>query len=487
MPGKNVYPSDVTREELRAWLEENPGERASILDVRSVVRRVTPGNLEADLDVLDENPELALLHPGLGEKLATLAARLAESASFDPLRGSEKPAADSGADPDTRAAGFYAVPYSIAYAEAILEAYELLRHAAATIRPEDGDFAAYLANRARDLLADDYEAGDASWVRGRFGRLNGQIGSYETYDDELLGVKSFFSANVLLRDQERSDKLAEAIQGLQVFEDSLPYDHHKTVSSDIPVGVYQVVADFGQARGTNTATILPNDADHARKYGRTIMLRYNIMTHPDLFANTRAGWAAAVAPAQADDLTLDGNFNRTLWHEVGHYLGASSTAEGGDLGEALAEYSDLIEELKSDLVSLYIAPALAESGYYDAAGLRSVYADGVRRTLQAVKPRRSQPYQTMQLMQMNYFLEHGVLSWTDDGRLAIDYAAYPGAVGAMLGEVLAIQSTGDAERAGRFVDRYALWDDGTHGGLAERIRGAAKYRYRLVRYAALGE
>ncbi|MCP4202349.1 MAG: NUDIX hydrolase [bacterium] len=469
VPGKNVYPADVTREELRAWLEEHPEERDSILDVRSVVRRVTPDKLEADLAALEGHSELALMHPRLGQQLAELAAGLARS------------------DIDAQPTGFYAVPYSVGYADEILEVYDHLRHAAETIRPEDADFAAYLGNRARDLLADDYEAGDASWVRGRFGRLNGQIGSYETYDDELLGVKSFFSANVLLRDEERTDKLAAAIGGLQRLEDSLPYGHHKRVSSDIPVGVYHVIADFGQARGTNTATILPNDADHARKYGRTIMLRYNIMTHPDLFANTKAGWAAAVAPGHADDLTLEGNFNRTLWHEVGHYLGPSATAEGGDLAQALAESSDLIEELKSDLVSLYAAPALAESGYYDAAGLRSVYADGVRRTLQAVKPRRAQPYQTMQLMQMNFFLEHGLLSWSDDGRLTIDYESYHETVAALLAEVLAIQSTGDAERAGRLVDKYAVWDDARHEPLAQRIRAAAKYRYRLVRYAALGE
>jgi hypothetical protein len=469
VPGKNVYPSDVTREEIQAWLKENPEVSESILDVRSVVRRATVDNLETDLSVLGKHPELALLHPNLGETLAELAAEL-----------------EQGSKNVERAAGFYALPYSVAYADGILEAYDLLRRAAETIRSQDADFAAYLANRARDLLADDYEAGDASWVRGKFGRLNGQIGSYETYDDELLGVKSFFSANVLLRDEALSNKLAEAIRGLQELEDSLPYEHHKKVSSDIPLGVYNVVADFGQARGTNTATILPNDADYARKYGRTIMLRYNIMTHPDLFANTKAGWEAAVLPANADDLTLDGNFNRTLWHEVGHYLGASSTADGRDLGEALAEFSDLIEELKSDLVSLYIAPALAESGFYDDLGLRAVYADGVRRTLQAVKPRRAQPYQTMQLMQMNFFLEHGVLSWSD-GRLAIDFDRYPETITAMLREVLAIQSMGDAERAGRFVDKYAVWDEAKHGALAGRIREAAKYRYRLVRYAALGE
>ena len=39
VPGKNVYPRDVTREEIEAFLAANPGARAEILDVRTVVRR----------------------------------------------------------------------------------------------------------------------------------------------------------------------------------------------------------------------------------------------------------------------------------------------------------------------------------------------------------------------------------------------------------------------------------------------------------------
>ena len=92
----------------------------------------------------------------------------------------------------------------------------------------------------------------------------------------------------LARDGARSDALAVALTDIQEIENSLPYERTKRVRSQIPVGVYNIIADFGQARGTNTATILPNDADHARKYGRTIMLRYNIMTEPTLFSSARA-------------------------------------------------------------------------------------------------------------------------------------------------------------------------------------------------------
>ena len=158
-------------------------------------------------------------------------------------------------------------------------------------------------------------------MRGRFRHLNAQIGSYEVYGDALYGVKSFFSLSLLARDEDKSQELTAALKGLQEIQDSLPLGSGRKIQQDIPVGIYNIIADFGQSRGANTASILPNDANHTRKYGRTILLRNNIMTHPDLFNDRKELFSAAVITEQADDLSLDGPFYRTLWHEVGHNLG----------------------------------------------------------------------------------------------------------------------------------------------------------------------
>ncbi len=460
-PGKNVYPPGITREEVEAFLDGHPEQRRDLLHLRKIVRRAEKSNLKADLLELQAYPVQEALHPGLRTRLQAL------------LK-----------EPSPQV--LYAVPYSLAYAEELYTCFRLLSEAAELVQEEDPDLAAYLAHRARDLLADDYEAGDASWVTGQFRNLNVQIGSYETYDDGLFGVKSFFSVSLLVRDRERSRKLAGAIGGLQELQDALPYGGSKKVREAIPVGIYDVVADFGQARTTNTATILPNESRHARKYGRTILMRQNILRNTELFAISKAHFDAAVAPEHADDLTPDGNFERTLWHEVGHYLGPDRTSDGRELDVALERFSDLYEEMKSDLVSLHSAPALRAQGYLDDAGLRSFYASGIRRVLQDVKPRRAQPYQTMQLMQMNFFLKAGLLRF-EDGRLHIDYDRYHTTVRDLVGKVLAIQESGDAGAAGEFVERHGDWDEDLHGVLARRMRESSPYRYRLVSYAALGE
>jgi len=464
-PGGTIYPWGVTKEEIDAYLTAHPDQRTSLLDPRTAVRRADRASLKTDIAMLKKHGVLDGLHPGLR---ASLEARARQE--------------------DAKA--FYAVPYAVAYGDELVRVHGLLTEAAALIAPEDEDFAAYLRNRARDLIANDYESGDAAWVSGRFKTLNAQIGSYESYDDELYGTKTYFSCNVLMRDNVQSDAVRARVASLQQLEDALPYDEgkpHKRVRSDIPVGVYDVIADFGQSLGANTATILPNDAAMARKYGRTILLRRNIMEAPAIFAGQRDSFQAAVASQFANDFTAEAGSQRTLWHEVGHYLGVDRTRDGRDLDAALEQASPIYEEMKADLVSLHVSGALEKAGYYTAEKRRNLYASGVRRILLKNRPDRAQVYQTMQLMQWNYYLAQGVLTFdAASGKLAIHYDKFPAAVELMLREVLEIQAAGDRAAAEAYITKWTEWHDDLHERVAKSMREAEKYRYTVVTYELLG-
>jgi hypothetical protein len=325
-------------------------------------------------------------------------------------------------------------------------------------------------------------------VTGRFKNLNAEIGAYETYDDPLYGAKAFMGVSLLKENAAESGRLRRAMGGLQAIEDSLPYDRHKRIREDIPVGVYEVIADFGQARGTNTATILPNDPLFSRRYGRTILLRENIVRDSVLFARDRRSWTSAVLPGYARDLTMDGEFAFTLWHEVGHYLGVDRDRKDRTLDQALGMTADSFEELKADLVSLFSGPALQSGSYYGAEGLRAHRAAGILRTLLLNRPRPDEPYGLMQLMQFNWFLEHGLLGYDPrTGRLDIRYDRYQETVTGLLREVLAIQYEGEPAKARAFMDRWTTWSDDLHEALAKRLRKVGSHRFTKVTYAVLGE
>jgi hypothetical protein len=461
-PGKNVYPLDLTREEFDAYLAGHAGERASLTQLRSVVRRGELAVLKRDLAKLRQYPVIDTLHPGLRARLEMLAKR--------PNR-----------------ATLYAAPYSLAYADEMIRSHALLNEAAAAAEPSDWAFARYLRNRARDLLSDDYESGDAAWLTGRFKNLNAQIGAYETYDDELAGTRAFYGLSLLATRTQETAELRQAMQGIQAIEDMLPTERHKKVQENIPVGVYDVIADFGQTRGGNTATNLPNEAYLTARYGSIILLRANIMRDPNIFAGSGDVFGAAVAADQAGHLTADANFYRTLWHEVGHYLGPDLTKSGQEFDIALGPDASLLEEMRADLISLYAARELRRRDYYTADQLRSLYAGGILRVLQNNKPRREQPYNMMQLMQWNWFLDRGVLKFDPaTAKLTIDYERYHDAVRDLLSQVIALQENGDRAAAEAFITRWGSWDDNLHGRIAANIRAQQRYRYRLFEYQALG-
>ena len=187
-PGKNVYPWDLTRAELDAWFAAHPEARAELSNPLSVVRRAEAANLAADLATLRAHPVLDTLHPGLRARLEGLARRADRSR-------------------------LYAVPYSVAYADRLVPAFGLLNEAADLMQASDPEFAGYLRNRARDLLSDDYESGDAAWITGRFRHLNAQIGAYETYDDELLGTRAFHSLSLLSSGRRRRRRSGAGCRG----------------------------------------------------------------------------------------------------------------------------------------------------------------------------------------------------------------------------------------------------------------------------------
>ena len=172
------------------------------------------------------------------------------------------------------------------------------------------------------------------------------------------------------------------------------------------------------------------------------------MRDPDIFGAT-GGHGRPRSHRSSPDLTADSDFHRNLWHEVGHYLGPDTTRDGREFDVALGADASLLEEMKADFVSLFAGRELPSRGYFTEAQLRSHYASGILRVLQNNSPRREQPYNMMQLMQWNWFLDSGVLRFDrSTSKLAIDYDRYHDAVRDLLKEVIAQQDGGDKARPG---------------------------------------
>jgi len=81
-----------------------------------------------------------------------------------------------------------AVPYHVTFAEYLKPAGEDLREAAKL--SDDPQFAAFLNMRADALLNDDYYASDLAWLDLKEPKFDLILAPYESYLDNLLGVRT---------------------------------------------------------------------------------------------------------------------------------------------------------------------------------------------------------------------------------------------------------------------------------------------------------
>src|SRR5207302_1126034 len=115
---------------------------------------------------------------------------------------------------------FVGVPYHEEYRQWLEPAAKALREAA-DLSP-DKAFANFLRLRAEALLNDDYYKSDLAWVDLADPKFDVIFAPYETYLDDLLGVKTSYGAAVMIRNEAESRKLGTYQQYVPDIQEALP-------------------------------------------------------------------------------------------------------------------------------------------------------------------------------------------------------------------------------------------------------------------------
>src|SRR5213076_875093 len=145
-----------------------------------------------------------------------------------------------------------------------------LRNAAES--SDDKAFAEFLRMRADALLTDDYYPSDLAWVGLRDPKFDIIFAPYETYLDDLLGVKTSYGAAVLIRNEEESRKLAVFQKYVPDIQDALPLaaeDRPSKKGLESPMEVMDAPFRAGDLRHGYQAAAdnLPNDPRIHEKVG----------------------------------------------------------------------------------------------------------------------------------------------------------------------------------------------------------------------------
>ncbi len=351
------------------------------------------------------------------------------------------------------------VPYHIAYRSFLEPAAQDLREAASL--SEDPAFATYLRLRADALLTDDYLKSDLAWLDMKNPKFDLIFAPYETYDDDLLGVKATYGAAVMIRNEEESRKLAVFQKYVADIQDALPLapeDRPSKRGLETPMEVMDTPFRSGDlAHGYQAvADNLPNDPHVQEQKGSKKLFFKDFM-------DARVNYIvlpvarSVMLPQQAEKASSEGYLLTTVLHEICHALGPvfARTASGKtDIRESIGPIFSGLEEAKADVVGMYALKWLVDHDVLPKKRLEEYYSSYVADLFRTVRFGVGEAHAQAGMMEFNYLTEKGALKRQPSGRYAIDYARMTVALRDLTKELLQMEATGDRSRAENWFRKY---------------------------------
>jgi hypothetical protein len=365
--------------------------------------------------------------------------------------------------------GFVAVPYHQVYRDQVKLAAAKLRSAAA--EAEDPGLRRFLELRARALETDDYAPSDLAWLDMKTNTIDIVIGPIETYSDQLFGYKAAAESYVLIKDKEWSARLARYASLLPALQRGLPVDaayRRERPGTDSDLNAYDAVYYAGEANqgGKTIAINLPNDEQVQLKKGtRRLQLKNVVRAKFDRILSPIAD--EMIAPAQRKNVTFDAFFANVMFHEVAHGLGIKQTIRGHhSVRESLKDQASAIEEGKADILGLYLATRLQQSGDLKGGTIEDHYVTFLASILRSVRFGASDAHGRANAAQISFFADNG--AFTRDsatGHYAVDVPKMRTAVDSLAARLLRFQGDGDYDGARQFMEQRMKLSPALEGDL----------------------
>ncbi|NNC76451.1 MAG: hypothetical protein HKN77_00730 [Woeseiaceae bacterium] len=359
--------------------------------------------------------------------------------------------------------GYRAVPYHVEYAEQVEKIAALLREAADLTK--NTSFRKYLLLKADALQSDDYFDADSAWIDLEGNPYELVIGPFETYSDEIKGVKAKYESFVEIVDQEESRKLEVYKKHLPALEDNLPIpDEYKSNVEGLSAK-FVIVQDIhrGGEAGAGyqaVAANLPNDPKvHAEK--GTVKTFWKNMFTARFETIIRPVSERLIANEQQQYLSADGFFQFVVMHEICHALGPRTVKVGPKKGQAanaaIGPLYNALEEGKADIAGMLSLVWLMKNGVVDAAREREFYVSYLGSLFRSVRFGTQQAHGKAAAMSINYLTDQGAITYdADSGRWSIVFDQFENGVRNLAAELLILLGNGETEAVRAFFDRWGV-------------------------------
>ena len=344
-----------------------------------------------------------------------------------------------------RQGNLYTIPYHENFKNQLQNASGYLVKASELA--EDAGLKKYLQLRAAALLSDDFYASDLAWMDMKNANIDMVVGPIENYEDQLFGYKTSYSAYILVKDVEWSNKLAKFVQYLPELQRNLPVtaNYKKEVpGTDSDLNAYDVVYYAGDcnAAGKTIAINLPNDERVQLEKGtRRLQLKNAMKAKFDKILVPIAD--VLIDESQQKNIKFDAFFSNVMFHEVAHGLGIKNTVNGkGTVRDALKEANSALEEGKADILGLYMVNQLLKKGEL-TGNQQDYFVTFLAGILRSVRFGASSAHGQANMIAFNYFAEKGAFEKTANGRYKVNAVKMEQAMNGLSELILTLQGNGD--------------------------------------------
>ena len=444
MPGKGIYPEDLSVEEFHNILIKmlNEGkieEVKTILNQRSVVERV--GDELKATDYIDKFKDDFSLMADYIEK----ASKVSTNSDFNEYLQLQAKALRT-ADPMLDA---YADKKWATLQDTPLE-FTITRE-----NYSDEMTETVIENEELKLMLDKYSITPVAkdFLGGRVGIIN------KKGTEAILKVKEFLP--VMAKNMPFND---EYIQNISADKES----KQTMVDADLVM----VSGDVGAFRaGITLAENLPNDDKLSISIGggrRNVYHRQiRLITSEDAKKKMQERLDAILNKEQHKYYNDEADHWFTIGHENAHSLGPNSGTE------ALGKYKSIIEENKADMTSLAMLDVLVENGMYSKEERDQIIVTYAADNMLKSKPTLSQAHRVRSVMQNYYFLKEGAISIDMNGVLTVNIEKMIPTARKMLEEIIRIQIDGDFAKGEKYVLDNFIWTN-QMDVMAENIKRVSK-------------
>ncbi len=427
LPGKGLYPADLTKEEFHTILktmlaEGKKDEVAKILNQRSII--VRDGK---ELKALDYT-EAFKKEFRLAANHLLQAAETSTNKDFNEFLELQAKA--------------------ITVCDPMADAYADKKWASLQDTPLE--FTITRENYEDEITETVYENEELSALL----KQNG----IEPVSKDMLGFR------VGIVNKEGTEKLLEIKKYLPELAKNMPfadkYVQNISASSNdvkqtmVDVDIVAVKGDVGAYRaGVTLAENLPNDD----KLSITIGGGRRNVYHRQV---------RAVSDPKKLQKTLDALLDKSLhqfyeneadhWFTIGHENGHSLGPNSGT--EALGKYKSIIEENKADMVSMAMLDKLVELGMYTELQKKQIITTFAVDCVLKAKPNLSQAHRVRTVMQLHHFLKEGAIV-IKNGVITINYEKFVPAAASMLEKIIDVQLSGSFEKGEKYVLENFIWSD----------------------------